>query len=98
MQSLGGCTDPVHCVCSQQWRDCHTLSVTDLSDCKLALTRQQAWQKVHIEKAYIKDDKVEEDKEDVHHDPHDQLQLADNPPGVLQGVRQILTLLIDLHM
>ncbi|KAA6427467.1 MAG: hypothetical protein FRX49_02130 [Trebouxia sp. A1-2] len=38
--------------------------------------------------AYIKYDEVEEDKEDVHHDPHDELQLADNPPGILQGVRQ----------
>ena len=53
---------------------------------------------VYTETAYIKDDEVEEDKENVHHDPHDQLQLADDPPGVLQGVRQILTLLIDLHM
>ena len=48
--------------------------------------------------AYIKNDEVEEDKEDVHHDPHDELQLADHPPGILQGVRQVLALLVYLVM
>ena len=47
--------------------------------------------------AYIKYDEVEEDKEDVHHDPHDELQLADHTPGILQGVRQVLALLVYLH-
>ena len=46
--------------------------------------------------AYIKYDEVEEDKEDVHHDPHDELQLADHPPGILQGVRQVLAFLVYL--
>ena len=48
--------------------------------------------------AYIKYDEVEEDKEDVHHDPHDELQLADDPPGILQCVRQVLALLVYLDM
>ena len=47
--------------------------------------------------AYIKDDEVEEDKEHMHHDAHDQLQLADNATRILQGVCQILALLVDLQ-
>lgn len=46
---------------------------------------------------HIKDDEVEEDEEHMHHDAHDQLQLADNPSGVLQSVRQILALLVYLQ-
>ena len=69
------------------------LLCTDLSDCALVVSRAAG-----TEKAYIKDDEVKEDKENMHHDPHDQLQLADNPPGVLQGVCQILALLIDLRV
>ena len=46
--------------------------------------------------AYIKDDEVEEDKQDMHHDAHDELQLADHPPGILQCVCQVLTLFIYL--
>lgn len=47
--------------------------------------------------AYIKDNEVEEDKQDVHDSPHDELQLADYPPGILQCVGQILPLLVYLH-
>lgn len=33
----------------------------------------------------------------MHHDTHDELQLADYPSGILQSVRQILTLLVYLQ-
>lgn len=47
--------------------------------------------------SYIKNDEVEEDKQHVHHNAHDELQLADHPSGVLQGVCQILALLVYLQ-
>jgi len=48
-------------------------------------------------RAYIKYDEVEEDKEYMHHDTHDQLQLTDHAPGILQSVCQVLTLLVYLQ-
>ena len=47
--------------------------------------------------SYIKDNEVEEDKQNMHHNAHDELQLADHPSSILQGVRQILALLVYLQ-
>lgn len=47
--------------------------------------------------SYIKNDEIEEDKQHVHHNAHNELELADHPSGVLQGVRQILALLVYLQ-
>lgn len=48
-------------------------------------------------KAHIEDDEVEEDKQDVDDNTHDELQLADHAPRILQSIRQVLALLVDLH-
>ena len=48
-------------------------------------------------KAYIKDDEVEEDKQDMDDDTHNELQLADHASCILQSIRQVLALLVDLH-
>ena len=45
------------------------------------------------ERTYIKDDKVEEEHEDVDDEGGNALQLAHNGLGVLQGERQMLPLL-----
>ena len=55
------------------------------------------WAKRKTE-AYVKDDQVKEDKQDVHHDAHNELQLADYASCILQSIGQILPLLVYLHM
>ena len=45
--------------------------------------RQAASAQGRVKHPHVKDDEVEEDEEHVHHDAHDQLQLADHPSRVL---------------